>query len=312
MTTGEWRRVRDLFEEALDREGADLESWIAREAADEPAVAAEVRALLEQHARAGRFLEEPLPGRVSHLFDEDRRFSEGDVVGPYTIGREIGRGGMGRVYRAIDARLGRAVAVKVLPPAMAQNPRERERLRREARAAASLTHPGICTVYALEELDEEVLIVSELVDGETLRTLIDRGPRPSPGELMDTARQIAAALASAHAAGVTHRDLKPENVMRTRDGRMKILDFGLAVLDPLVANMDEERRLTIPGGLMGTRGPTYLPSACFCPSTRPARTLLPQTRRSRTLRPCSTASRVPWTTYGPNSRHRSWSRCSGA
>ena len=256
MTTTEWRRVRDLFEQALDREGSGVDAWLAREAEGEPAVAAEVRALLVEHGRVGAFLEAPAAGRVAHLFDEDPRFDEGQVVGPYKIASEIGRGGMGRVYGAVDTRLGRAVALKVLPPALAGDPRERERLRREARAAASLTHPGICTVFALEEIEGEVFIVSELVNGETLRTLIERGPTPSPAELMETARQVAAALGSAHDAGVTHRDLKPENVMRTRDGRLKILDFGLAVAGPRIGGGEGEPRLTLPGGLVGT--PAYM------------------------------------------------------
>src|SRR5207253_10901704 len=123
---------------------------------------------------------------------------------------EIGRGGMGRVYLASDARLGRMVALKALAPHLVSDPRQRERLRREARAAAALTHPGICTVYALEEIDGELYIATEFVDGRTLRDEIASGRHKSASEVAHTARDLAAALASAHASGVVHRDLKPE------------------------------------------------------------------------------------------------------
>src|SRR5262249_35273706 len=142
-----------------------------------------------------------------------------------------GRGGMGRVYLASDARLGRTVALKVLAPHLVRDPGHRERLRREARAAAALTHPGICTVYALEEIDGQLFIASEVVEGRTLREEIAHARRPDPGEVVRMARDLASALAAAHAVGIVHRDLKPDNVMRTLDGRLKILDFGLARLD---------------------------------------------------------------------------------
>src|SRR4029077_7515819 len=140
-------------------------------------------------------------------------------------------GGMGRVYLASDATLGRTVALKALAPHLLRDPMQRERLRSEARAAAVLTHPGICTVYALEEVDGELYIATEFVDGHTLGEEIRSGRQASAGEVLQTAQDLAAALASAHASGVIHRDLKPDNVMRSRDGRLKILDFGLARID---------------------------------------------------------------------------------
>jgi protein kinase-like protein len=157
------------------------------------------------------------------------------------------------VYLASDARLGRTVALKALAPHLVRDAGQRERLRREARAAAALSHPGICTVYALEEIDGDLFIASEYVDGRTLREEIESGRRPGPAEVMATARELAAALAAAHEIGIVHRDLKPDNVMRTRDGRLKILDFGLARLgrdtvgSPLV---------TQPGMVVGT--PAYM------------------------------------------------------
>jgi predicted Ser/Thr protein kinase len=178
----------------------------------------------------------------------------GAVVGSYTIVRELGRGGMGRVYLASDSRLGRRVALKVLAPHLLSDPRQRERLRREARAAAGLTHPGICTVYALEEIDGSLYIASEFIDGRTLRDEIQSGARPPAADVARTALELAEALASAHAAGVVHRDLKPENIMRTAAGRLKILDFGLARIEQ--PDRAPGSFASIPGTVMGT--PAYM------------------------------------------------------
>src|SRR5688572_6756353 len=163
-----------------------------------------------------------------HALEHEHTLEPGTVLGSYTVVREIGRGGMGRVYLASDGRLGRTVALKALPPQLTREPLHRDRLRREARAAAVLTHPGICTVYALEEFDGELYIATEFVEGHTLREEIAEGKRPSLEAIVTTARDLASALASAHAKGITHRDLKPENIMRTRERRIKVLDFGLA------------------------------------------------------------------------------------
>jgi len=230
MTPERRRRVAELFEAALERDPESGARWIAREAADDPAVRDEALSLVASHSRAGAFLERPIAESAPDLLADDEPLAEGTKVGAYTIVREIGRGGMGHVYLASDARLGRAVALKALAPHLVRDPSHRERLRREARAAASLSHPGICTVFALEEVDGALYIATEFVDGRTLRDEIDSGPRPSVGEIARTAREIAAALAAAHARGIVHRDLKPENVMRGRDGSLKILDFGLARL----------------------------------------------------------------------------------
>lgn len=253
MMGEEWRRVRDLFERALDEQPADVEVWVAREAAGEPEVRREVLSLLQHHTGAGSFLAEPLPARMPSLLDEEPTYEPGHVIGPYTIVREVGRGGMGRVYLATDTRLGRAVALKALPPRLTHDRSQRERLRREARAAAGLTHPGICTIYALEEYDGELFIAAEFVDGHTLREEIAGGRRPDAADIVRTAQDIAGALASAHAKGVTHRDLKPENVMRTADGRLKILDFGLARVDAPSADPSTVH-MTQPGLLVGTPG----------------------------------------------------------
>jgi predicted Ser/Thr protein kinase len=229
-----WQLVRDLFERALEEQPADLTAWLA-EATDDPDVRAEVRSLLDQHTEAGEFLSEPVQDRLPSLVDDDEdkgeAFPAGSVFGRYTIVRELDRGGMGRVYLATDGELPRNVALKAIDPRFANDPRHKERLRREAQTAAGLAHPGICTVHDFVEYDGNVFIVTEYVDGRTLRKELAAGSGLTSAEVLRTARDIADALAYAHTRGVVHRDLKPENVMRTGDGRVKILDFGIARVD---------------------------------------------------------------------------------
>src|ERR1700757_5114767 len=150
-------------------------------------------------------------------------------LGPYEIIAPLGAGGMGEVVRARDTRLGREVALKILPESFA---RERDRLVRfeqEARAVAALNHPNILAVFDIGQHNGSPFLVSELLEGETLRAVLDRGALPQR-KAVDYAVQIAQGLAAAHEKGIIHRDLKPENVFVTRDGRIKILDFGLAKL----------------------------------------------------------------------------------
>jgi Protein kinase domain/WD40-like Beta Propeller Repeat len=148
-------------------------------------------------------------------------------LGPYEILSPIGAGGMGEVYRARDAKLGRDVAIKVLPAAFASDVERLARFRREAQVLASLAHPNVAHIYGVEEADGVDALVLELVEGETLAERIARGPLPVD-EALDVARQIADALEAAHEKGIVHRDLKPANVKLTPDGRVKVLDFGLA------------------------------------------------------------------------------------
>ena len=256
----EWCRVRDLFEQALDQRPADVQRWLEQQTAREPGVRREVMSLLAHHDTAGSFLTAPLGERVPELFLEDDGLKPGTTVGSYTIVRELGRGGMGRVYLAADERLGRNVALKALPPSLSADATRRERLRREAKAAAALTHPGICAVYALEEIDDALFIASEYIEGETLRAEIASGRRPTPHDMLETARDLAAALASAHAKGIIHRDLKPENIMRSSDGRLKILDFGLARVEEAAGRPGNAAAPAVgrtqPGMLVGT--PAYM------------------------------------------------------
>jgi predicted Ser/Thr protein kinase len=251
VTPEQWRRARSLFESIVDLHPTAASAALADSSLD-PSVVAEVRSLLAHHSRAGAFLDAPAIERMGDLLDAGR-FEAGDIIGNYRIVRELGRGGMGHVYLATDLTLGRDVAVKVLAPGLVRDPRQRARLRHEARAAATLVDPGICVVYALEEIADDVVIVSEYVDGETLRETMARGERPSAALLVWTAEQLAHTLATAHAHGVVHRDLKPENVMRARSGRLKILDFGLALVD---SSTPDQARATMPGTVVGT--PAYM------------------------------------------------------
>jgi TolB-like protein/Tfp pilus assembly protein PilF/predicted Ser/Thr protein kinase len=179
----------------------------------------------------------------------------GRRLGPYEILSPLGAGGMGEVLKARDTRLRRTVAVKVLPSEVSSDAERRSRFEREARAASALNHPNITTVYDIGEDDGTHYIVMELVEGKTLRELLEDGPLP-PAKLLPLATQIAEGLAKAHGAGIVHRDLKPENLMVTEDGLVKILDFGLAKLAPQGSDVDSEMatetRATRQGVFLGT------------------------------------------------------------
>ncbi|HYX19226.1 MAG TPA: serine/threonine-protein kinase, partial [Thermoanaerobaculia bacterium] len=163
--------------------------------------------------------------------------TSGSKLGPYEILAPLGAGGMGEVYRARDSRLGREVALKVLPESLAADADRLRRFEQEARAASSLNHPNIVTVHEIGSANGTAYLAMELVDGASLRELLASGPM-APKRMLDVAVQIAEGLAKAHGAGIVHRDLKPENVMVSRDGYVKILDFGLAKL--LVATAGDE------------------------------------------------------------------------
>ncbi len=181
---------------------------------------------------------------------------EGTLLGRYRILGPLGAGGMGEVYRAHDTGLGRDVAVKVLPPEAASDPEHLARLRREARTLARLSHPGILEVFDVGEKEGVTYVVTELLEGVTLRERLGRGPLPWR-RAVEIAADLAEALGAAHGAGVVHRDLKPDNVFLTRDGRVKVLDFGLARPTPAASSESETEdlpALTRPGMVMGTLG----------------------------------------------------------
>ena len=183
----------------------------------------------------------------------------GSKLGPYEILGQIGAGGMGEVYRAKDPRLGREVAIKVLPASFSQDADRLRRFEQEARAAGVLNHPNITAVYDIGSHDDAPYVVQELLEGETLRAVL-AGGRLSPRRTIDYAIQISHGLAAAHEKGIVHRDLKPENLFVTKDGRVKILDFGLAKLTQIGEGSGPQTNLptatagTEPGVVMGTLG----------------------------------------------------------
>jgi serine/threonine protein kinase len=185
--------------------------------------------------------------------------ASGTRLGPYEVLAPLGAGGMGEVYRARDPRLGREVALKVLPTAVSADVDRLRRFEQEARAAAGLNHPNIVAVFDIGAEANTTFIVSELLEGKTLRDLLQRGPLPLK-KATDCAVQIALGLAAAHEKGIVHRDLKPENVFVTSDGRVKILDFGLAKHneppspDDGVSYPATMAGLTSPGMVVGTMG----------------------------------------------------------
>ncbi len=246
MKPEQFQKIKELFQAALEQEPEQRAAFLDQACQGDDSLRQELNSLLASHQQEDGFLETAL------LAAEPRKLKTGQRVGPYEVEREIGQGGMGVVYLAQDDRLDRRVALKALAPALVIQPKQIERLRLEARAAASLSHPAIATVYALEELEGNLYIASEYVEGETLRAQLEEGPLP-PAAVLDVAVEIAAGLAAAHAQGVVHRDLKPENIVRSQQGRLKILDFGLA----LVAETEPgQERLTEPGTLLGT--PAYM------------------------------------------------------
>ena len=178
----------------------------------------------------------------------------GDMIGPYRVLARLGEGGMGEVYRARDTRLDRDVAIKVLPPEFAADPDRLHRFEQEARAASALNHPNILTVYDVGTHEGAPFLVTELLDGESLRERLKSGPLAAR-KAIELAVQVCSGLAAAHEKGIVHRDLKPENLFITRDGHARILDFGLAKLRPApqeAAAAPTVLHTTEPGTVMGT------------------------------------------------------------
>ena len=205
-----WHRLSDLFARALQREPDRRMAFLDEACRDDPAMRSEVVSLLAFHEQSSERTDTP-----THLVaaGSSAEALGGSLVGrtlnQYTVTRKLGEGGMGVVYLADDTRLGRPVALKALTRQFTRDRERRERLRREARAAAGLSHAGIATVYALEEFDDDLYLVSEYVPGKTLRAEASQGPFPL-GVLLTTGVEVGRALAAAHEQGVIHRDLKPE------------------------------------------------------------------------------------------------------
>ncbi len=254
-----WIKAKELFHEALATPLAERDEFIEQACGQDESLLKQVKQLLDSYESG--FMNEPALTNVIDALSANDRLNEGSLFGRYRVIRLIGSGGMGEVYLAHDAELDRPVALKLLHRDVAE---DKERLRRfiqEARAASALNHPNILTIYEIGTHEGARFIVSEYIDGDTLRDRMRSGL--TPAESVDITCQVATALQAAHAAGIVHRDIKPENIMLRRDGLVKILDFGLAKLtesddpirDPLSALPRSEFRnphLTAPGLVMGT------------------------------------------------------------
>jgi serine/threonine protein kinase len=229
VTPERWRQVEDLFHEARARDAASRAAFLAEACASDVDLRARVESMLDAHERAGGFIETPAAETAPELLAaaETPTLPRGQLVGHYRIEALLGTGGMGEVYRALDTRLDRRVALKVLPASLSTDTERLRRFEREARAVSALSHPNILTLYDVGTHDRLPYAVYELLEGEDLRARLRAGALPAR-EALQYAQQIAFGLAAAHGRGIVHRDLKPENIFLTTEGRAKLLDFGLA------------------------------------------------------------------------------------
>jgi len=254
MPAQDWQKVKDLFHEALRQSSGEREAFLDSECAGDGELRSEVESLLHSLKDAENFLEMPVIGEsaeratVWHL-------QNGEAISHYKVLRPIGSGGMGEVYLAEDTRLGREVALKVLPHDVLSDEGRLHRFQREANAVTALNHPNILTIFEFVQEDGIHFFASEFVKGETLRQRLERGQLKIV-EALEIAIQVCSALTAAHDAGVIHRDIKPENLMVRDDGYVKVLDFGLAKqMDRAVAGQTDTtiaQRFSLPGMIMGT------------------------------------------------------------
>jgi serine/threonine protein kinase len=260
MNPDRWRQIGQLYHTALELESAARAAFLDANCGDDNELRREVESLLHAHERADGFIAGKVAGVVAEMAAQQRTASfVGRSLGHYQTLSLIGAGGMGRVYLAEDTRLGRKVALKLLPAAFTKDRERVRRFKQEARAASGLNHPNILTIHEIGEASTGEggahYIVSEFVEGETLRAMLRSG-RLGVGKATAIAGQVAGALSVAHEAGIVHRDIKPENVMARPDGLVKVLDFGLAKLtetSPPAADSEASTNLsTAPGIVMGT------------------------------------------------------------
>ena len=269
----QYRRVGELYHAAMELAPEARSDFLAASCGGEDELRREVESLLWADEQADGFISAKVAGVAAIMAAQQKNHSLiGRNVSHYQVLSLLGAGGMGEVYLAQDTRLGRKVALKLLPRAFTRDEERLRRFEQEALATSALNHPNILTVYdigtAPAELDGAPFIVTELLEGEELRKQMKEAPLPVR-RAIEYARQIAAGLAAAHEKGVVHRDLKPENLFVTKDGLVKILDFGLAKLTERRGDGGMERRgdanspgrpvaqspsLTAPGTVMGTVG----------------------------------------------------------
>ena len=226
MTPERWARLKDVFGAALELPEGERRDYVDRTLASDPSLCEQAQRLLEAE---GEPLENPLLGSFARTEIPD--LARGEMLGPYRVESKIGQGGMGAVYRAWDTRLDRRVALKVLRPEQVGDPFRRQYLAREARAASALVHPNIVAVYDIGSDRDIDFIAMEHVEGRPLNEVIPPEGLPVK-QAVAYGIEIAQALECAHRAGVVHRDLKPGNIMVTREGAVKLLDFGLARKTP--------------------------------------------------------------------------------
>src|SRR5580765_3159871 len=236
MTPERWKRTEDLYHAARARPSSERAAFLVEACPDDESLLRDVESLLAESESDDGFLgESTLAMSGSMLTPFVAPTVLGASLGGYQLQALLGAGGMGEVYRAHDPKLGRDVAIKILPRAFPTHPDRLARFEREARLLASLNHPNICGIYGIEESDGIRFLILELVEGETLAdTLAHASSKAAPvrrlmlDRALAVARQIADALEAAHDKGIIHRDLKPANIKITADGSVKVLDFGLA------------------------------------------------------------------------------------
>jgi hypothetical protein len=263
MTPERWAQVEELYHAARARTAAERQTFLDAACAGDAPLRREVQSLLAQPTSDDGFLDEPVMAVVAPMAgDPGGSMLTGRRMGPYQLQTLLGAGGMGEVYRARDMKLGRDVAIKILPRVFTSDPDRLARFEREARMLASLNHPHIGAIYGFEESDGIHALVLELVDGDMLAERIRRGPIPI-NEALTIAREIADALDAAHEKGIVHRDLKPANVKITPGGVVKVLDFGLAkavASDALNPDLTQSPTVTVgrtqEGIILGT--PAYM------------------------------------------------------
>jgi len=267
MRPERWLAIEELFHSACTLPDAQCDAFLHQACKGDESLRLEIETLLKHGATPQSVLERPAIAMMAKAVASDEgwpgaSFLEGRTISHYRILEPIGKGGMGVVYKAEDLRLGRYVALKLLPHFLASAPEALQRFEREARAASALNHPNICTVYEIDESENLHFIAIELIEGETLKNRIARGPVEIP-ETLDIVVEICCALEAAHSVGIVHRDIKPSNIVLTAQGHAKLLDFGVAKrvgprsegqadnLMPAPATAFE-LRLTSPGGVLGT------------------------------------------------------------
>ena len=228
MDPERWKQIEHIYHSALEREQSQQSAFLQEACGGNSALRQEVESLLAHEQEAEDFIEAPALEVAAKGLAKDQVDSlVGQQLSSYKILSLLGAGGMGEVYRARDMKLEREVAIKVLPALLSHDPERLARFEREAKLLASLNHPNIAAIHGLEESDGIRFLVLELVEGNTLAERVAKGPLPVE-EALEVCHQMAGGMEAAHERGVIHRDLKPANVKVTPEGKVKILDFGLA------------------------------------------------------------------------------------